>query len=243
MTPPPNVKREDAHQGRDTPSPAAPRAGSRADLDPQRPTAHLLIRAYANAIFPMADPDTGAIEWFSPDPRGILPLDASQGFHIPKNLARELRKQRFQIRSDTAFERVMRACNTDRDPDNRSWINERLIAAYIELHHMGHAHSVEAWLGDSLVGGLYGVHLNAAFFGESMFTRADLGGSNSSKVCLVHLVRWLQCRGFLLLDTQFWNPHLNQFGCTEISAAQYQQLLAQALRKPATWGQFEPKAS
>lgn len=196
----------------------------------------MLRWAYANAIFPMADPLSGQIEWFSPDPRGIIPLDA---FHVPKNLAREVRRQRFDIRADTAFKRVMRACATPRSSDNLSWIDHRIIDAYVQLHHEGNAHSIEAWLDDRLVGGLYGVHLGGAFFGESMFTRPDLGGTNASKICLVHLVHWLRARGFTLLDTQFWNEHLDQFGCIEISREAYLERLEQAMHQPAVWGTFE----
>jgi leucyl/phenylalanyl-tRNA--protein transferase len=209
--------------------------------DPQQPTPELLLWAYRHAIFPMADPDTGQIEWFSPDPRGIIPLQPPgnpEAFHVPRNLAREMRKKKFDIRSDTEFEQVMRACGTDRSWFNRSWINETIISAYCELHRRGHAHSVEAWLNGELVGGLYGVHIGGAFFGESMFSLPRKGGSNSSKVCLVHLVNWLRHRGFTLLDTQFWNEHLDQFGCVEASAEDYLVMLNEAVRKDVTWGDF-----
>jgi leucyl/phenylalanyl-tRNA--protein transferase len=215
-----------------------PPAGS----DPQQPTAELLLWAYAHAIFPMVDPERDVIDWFHPDPRGIIPLQPVEAFHIPKNLAREVRKSRFTIRSDGAFERVMRECATDRSRDNRSWMNERLLAAYIELFSRGHAHSIEAWLNDQLVGGLYGVHIGGAFFGESMFSRPP-HGSNSSKVCLVHLVNWLRARGFTLLDTQFQNDHLERFGCVEVAAKAYHAMLAQAVKAKATWGEFEPLAA
>jgi leucyl/phenylalanyl-tRNA--protein transferase len=211
-------------------------------VDPDDPTAELLVWAYSNAIFPMVDPDLDRIDWFHPDPRGILPLHPPEAIHVPRNLAREVRKGRFAIRSDAAFESVMRECATARSLDNRSWMNERLLQAYLELFKLGHAHSIEAWLGEpphqELVGGLYGVHVGGAFFGESMFSRPAKGGSNSSKVCLVHLVRWLRSRGFLLLDTQFANEHLEQFGCVEIPAAEYHQVLAKAIAANATWGEF-----
>lgn len=200
--------------------------------NPQRPSAEMLLWAYGHAVFPMAHPDTQRIEWYSPDPRGIIPLDQ---FHTPKNLARDVRKQRFQIRSDTAFEQVMRGCATDRDALNRSWINDTILKAYCDLHRHGFAHSVEAWLDDQLVGGLYGVQIGGAFFGESMFSRPDLGGTNSSKICLVHLVSRLSHRGFTLLDTQFWNEHLDQFGCIEISADEYLKRLDEAIRLPVHW--------
>jgi leucyl/phenylalanyl-tRNA--protein transferase len=213
-------------------------------LDPQRPDAALLRWAYAQGVFPMADPDGGHIGWYSPDPRGIIPLDA---FHVPRTLARALRRRDLEIRADTAFEHVMRECGERRDleRDGGTWIDERLVRAYVELHEAAGgrsgtagAHSVEAWRGDELVGGLYGVHLGAAFFGESMFVRPELGGTDSSKICLVRLVEHLRARGFTLLDTQFWNPHLDQFGCTEIPRDDYLARLAEALRHPATWGQF-----
>jgi leucyl/phenylalanyl-tRNA--protein transferase len=183
----------------------------------------------------MADPFTARIEWFSPDPRAILPLDR---MHVPRTLARAVRGGRFSIRSDTAFEAVMRACAAPRRDDPLTWIDERLVHAYGDLFERGHAHSVEAWLGETLVGGLYGVHVGAAFFGESMFIRPDRGGSQSSKVCLVHLVRWLRHRGFMLLDIQFRNPHLEQFGCIEIPRDDYLRRLEDAVDRAVSWGAF-----
>jgi leucyl/phenylalanyl-tRNA---protein transferase len=219
--------------------PAAPAGhGLPPNADPNRPDAPMLLWAYGHAIFPMVDPSRDVIEWFHPDPRGIIPLEPGNAFHIPRNLAREVRKRRFTLRSDTAFERVMRECAMERGADNRSWMNERLLRAYLELFELGHAHSVEAWLDGALVGGLYGVHVGGVFFGESMFSRPQVGGANASKVCLVHLVRWLQARGFLLLDTQFANEHLLQFGCMEISAQEYHARLQRAIAAPVTWGTF-----
>jgi leucyl/phenylalanyl-tRNA--protein transferase len=136
----------------------------------------------------------------------------------------------------------MRECATERSASNRSWMNERLLRSYVELHRRGHAHSIEAWLQDELVGGLYGVHIGGAFFGESMFSRPGRGGTNASKVCLVHLVRWLQKRGFSLLDTQFRTPHLAQFGCTEIPAREYRTTLANAVAAEVAWGEFNSEA-
>jgi leucyl/phenylalanyl-tRNA---protein transferase len=201
-------------------------------IDPQRPTPEMLLWAYANGIFPMVDPHTNIIDWYSPDPRGIIPLDS---FHVTKNLAREVRKRRFDVRTDTAFEQIIRACAIDRSSENESWLNERLIHVYCELHDRGHAHSVEAWLGGELVGGLYGVSIGAAFFGESMFTRPERGGTNASKVCLVHLVRRLKQRAYTLLDTQFINPHLEQFGCIEIPREKYLHRLKVAIELDVTW--------
>jgi leucyl/phenylalanyl-tRNA--protein transferase len=214
--------------------------------DAQWPSSEMLLWAYGHGIFPMADPDkppSKQIDWYFPDPRGILPIDvpidSPGGFHVPRNVARALRNHRFEIRCDRAFEVVMRACASPRDDhDDQSWIDHRLITAYGQLHELGFAHSIEAWLGTELVGGLYGVHIGGAFFGESMFSRPQAGGSNSSKICLVQLVRWLQIRGFTLLDTQFTTPHLAQFGCIEIPADEYLLKLNAAIRKDRTWGTF-----
>ena len=182
----------------------------------------VLIAAYAQGIFPMSlgEDQGGEIGWFSPDPRGIIPLDA---FSIPRRLARVIRQKRFEIRFDSAFEAVMRACAADRDEG--TWISEEIIESYVALHERGLAHSVEAWRDGKLVGGLYGVHLGAAFFGESMFhTETD-----ASKVALAALVERLRERGFTLLDTQWITPHLAQFGAVEIPKAEYLSRLAAAL--------------
>ncbi len=194
----------------------------------------LLLSAYLQGIFPMADPDTGEVNWFCPERRGVIPLDA---FHVPFNLKRAVRKGSFEVTSDQAFEEVIRLCATDRSSSNRSWISDALIEAYIQLHERGYAHSVEARLEGRLVGGLYGVHIGGAFFGESMFSRPDYGGTNASKVCLVHLVEHMRRRGFTLLDTQFVNPHLEQFGCIEISHKDYLRRLEEAVAMDVTWGE------
>ena len=188
----------------------------------------------------MADPLTGAIEWFNPDPRAVFPLVPREAFHVPASLARVVRSGRLEIRSDTAFEAVMRACAASRDTEDLTWIDQRMVDAYCALHAAGHAHSIEAWLDDRLVGGLYGVHIGAGFMGESMFCRPADGGSNASKVCLVHLVRWLQHRGFLLLDTQFSTDHLERFGCIEVPRHDYLALLAEAVARDVSWGDFSP---
>ncbi len=200
-----------------------------------RLTTPLLLSAYRRGWFPMADPLTGVIEWFNPDPRAVIPLDT---FHVPRNLARAVRAGGFAIRSDTAFQRVMRACGAPRRTEDLTWIDEHMIEAYTALHALGHAHSIEAWRDDRLVGGLYGVHVGGAFFGESMFSRPDLDGTNASKVCLVHLVRWMRHRGFVLLDTQFQTEHLEQFGCEEIPRHEYLDRLARAVALDVTWGDF-----
>ena len=210
--------------------------------DPDHPSADLLIWAYRRGMFPMAAPRSradprpaeGRLEWYSPDPRGVIPLE---GFRIPASLRRIVRRGDFEIASDVEFEQVMRACAAPRR--RGGWINERLIEAYVELHRRGSAHSIEARRGGRLVGGLYGVHIGGAFFGESMFVRPELGGTNASKVCLVFLVRWLRIRGFALMDTQFRNRHLEQFGCIDVPRERYLADLARAVDLPVTWGRFE----
>jgi leucyl/phenylalanyl-tRNA--protein transferase len=198
-------------------------------LDPET-----LLTAYANGAFPMADPDTGRIEYYRCDPRCVIPLDGR--FHVPKSLLRVVRSGRFEIKTDSCFERVMRECATDRNDDNRSWISDGIIAAYTKLHELGFAHSVEAWRDDTLVGGLYGVSLGQAFFGESMFSRPALGGRDASKVCLVALVNILRRRGFQLLDSQYANEHILRFGAIEIPVEKYMATLESAVCEPAAWG-------
>ncbi|HEY1476196.1 MAG TPA: leucyl/phenylalanyl-tRNA--protein transferase [Chthoniobacterales bacterium] len=179
--------------------------------------ASLLLEAYCTGIFPMAM-ENGDIAWFSPDPRGIIPLDA---FHIPHGLKRSLKKGGFRIRLNTAFEAVIRACGER----SETWISEEIIESYINLHRLGFAHSVEAWLENELAGGLYGVSVYGAFFGESMFHKVP----DASKVALVGLVNRLNERGFRLLDTQYVTGHLTMFGAVEISRPKYMRLLKQAL--------------
>jgi leucyl/phenylalanyl-tRNA---protein transferase len=186
----------------------------------------LVLRAYREGIFPMAM-ESGEIAWFSPDPRGVIPLD---GFHIPSRLARVVRSGRFEIRIDHAFETVMRAC-AEREDDDGTWINETILECYVALHRLGIAHSVEAWHQGQLVGGLYGVHLGAAFFGESMFHRA----TDASKVALVALVDRMRRRSFRLLDIQWVTPHLEQFGAIEIPRDDYLAQLKTALRTDASF--------
>jgi leucyl/phenylalanyl-tRNA--protein transferase len=188
----------------------------------------LLITAYASGWFPMAT--EGVIRWYSPDPRGILPLDA---VHIPKRLARVARQGRFRIEIDRAFGDVIRACAADdRDPDDPgTWINDEIIESYTVLHDRGVAHSVEAWLDDRLVGGLYGVAIRGAFFGESMFHRV----TDASKVALIALVERLRARGYTLLDTQWVTPHLEQFGAIEISREDYLERLDKALKRDCSF--------
>ena len=189
----------------------------------------LLVSAYSSGWFPMAV-DHGEIRWYSPDPRGVIPLDT---FHVPSRLARVIRRGNFSIAVNREFERVMRACaEADRnDDDPGTWISEEILESYTELHRLGLAHSVETWQEDRLVGGLYGVALGGAFFGESMFHHA----TDASKVALAALVERMRTRGFTLLDIQWVTPHLEQFGAVEISRAKYLQLLAQALPIEATF--------
>ena len=211
----------------------------------RQPTADHLVAAYLHGVFPMARGRSGPIDWVEPYTRGVFDLDA---FHIPKNLAREVRKGRFEIRSDTAFEKVVRECAKPRaTAGGGSWMCAPLREAYLELFRRGHCHSLEAWLvepvegsrtrpKETLVGGLYGVHLGAAFFGESMFSRPELGGSNASKVCLVHLVERMRRQGFRLLDAQMTNRHLSQFGLVAMPSEAFHRRLEEALAVDARWG-------
>lgn len=183
----------------------------------------MVINAYAQGIFPMAD-DRGKIHWYAPDPRAILEHDH---LRVSRSLRATIRKGIYEIRMDSAFERVMRGC-ADRD---ETWINEEFIKTYTYLHNAGFAHSVEAWYDGELLGGLYGVSLGAAFMGESMFSYA----TDASKVCLVALVEHLKARGFVLHDTQFVTPHLLTLGVTEIPRRVYEQRLRDALTIHCVW--------
>jgi leucyl/phenylalanyl-tRNA---protein transferase len=182
-------------------------------IDPE-----FLCQAYCNGYFPMADPKTGEINWYSPDPRTIFELNK---FHVPRSLKLTLKKKLFEIRINKRFEEVMRACAQREE----TWISEEIIKSYVMLHEAGLAHSVETWKDDMLVGGLYGVAIRGAFFGESMFSRV----TNASKVALVHLVMRLKEQGYLLLDTQFTTPHLQRFGACEIPRTEYLQKLETSL--------------
>ena len=195
-------------------------------------TPEILLRAYAEGLFPMAerrgDP---TLYWVSPEKRGIIPLDA---FHVPRRLARTVRSDAFTVTADHAFLDVIRACAAPAQGRQESWINEEIVRLYTALHVGGHAHSIECWQDGTLVGGLYGVRLGAAFFGESMFSRAR----DASKVALVALVDGLKRGGFTLLDTQFITAHLSRFGAVEIPKARYIQLLEDALNREAIWPDF-----
>jgi leucyl/phenylalanyl-tRNA---protein transferase len=188
----------------------------------------LLISAYATGWFPMSV--DGEIRWFSPDPRGIIPLET---MHVSRRLARVVRQGVFRIEINRAFGEVIRACAADdRDPvDPGTWIDDEIIESYEALHARGVAHSLEAWRGERLVGGLYGVALRGAFFGESMFFRE----TDASKVALVALVERLRSRGYALLDTQWVTPHLEQFGAIEIRRAEYLRRLNRCLAKDCSF--------
>jgi len=190
-------------------------------------TADLLLKAYALGVFPMAQRRDGhEIYFVSPDERGIMPLE---GFHASRRLARTVRSDHFSVRIDTAFEDVIRACAAPAPGRQESWINEEIVSLYTELHARGHAHSVECWRENRLTGGLYGVQLGGAFFGESMFSHER----DASKVALVHLVARLKCGGFSLLDAQFLTSHLAQFGAISIPRNDYMRLLEGALANSA----------
>lgn len=186
-------------------------------------TPELLLRAYSIGMFPMSESaDDPELFWVEPELRGIIPLDA---FHVSKSLQKAIRKAPFDIRFDTAFDQVVEKCAEAAEDRPSTWINQQIKDLYGALHRLGHAHSVEAWEGDELVGGLYGVTLGSAYFGESMFSRR----TNASKICLVHLVERLRERGFTLLDTQFTTEHLKTFGAVDIPKAEYGVLLDQAM--------------
>ena len=182
-----------------------------------------LLGLYAAGWFPMAQPD-GSIRCYSPDPRGIIPLE---DFHIPHGAKKALRDPGWELRIDTEFEQVIRAC-AERE---ETWIDETIVQSYMALNHAGCAHSLEIWREGRLAGGLYGVRIGAAFFGESMFSIVP----GASKVALVRLVGILRAGGFLLLDTQWTTPHLERFGARAISRKSYLNLLQKAVRRPAQW--------
>ena len=189
-------------------------------------TPEILLRAYAAGMFPMAesadDPD---VFWVQPRTRGVIPLDH---FHVSRSLAKTVRQKPFDIRVNTAFDQVMEHCAEATDTRPSTWINPLILSLYKELHRMGYTHSVEAWEREELVGGLYGVSLGSAFFGESMFSRR----TDASKICLVHLVERLRARKFSLLDTQFTTDHLKTFGAIDIPRKDYERLLEEAMKSP-----------
>ena len=192
-------------------------------------TADLMLRAYSVGMFPMAESRDGRkLHWLDPERRGILPLDR---FHLPKRLARTVLSGRFAVSSDQDFAATIASCATPMEGREETWINPQIERLFTELHHLGHAHSVECRLDGVLVGGLYGVVLGGAFFGESMFSFV----TDASKVALVHLIARLRLGRFRLLDTQIVTDHLKQFGAREIPRGLYKAQLADATRIRATW--------
>jgi leucyl/phenylalanyl-tRNA--protein transferase len=190
-------------------------------------TPQMLLRAYALGVFPMAEGrDDPEIYWIDPEVRGILPLES---FHMPRRLKRTIRQKPFEIRCDSDFEGVINGCAAPGPGRHDTWINNQIFLLNRQLFQMGFAHTIECWRDGALVGGLYGISVGGAFFGESMFSVER----DASKVALVHLVARLKLGGFLLLDTQFVTPHLQRFGALEISRAEYRQRLARAIAVPA----------
>jgi leucyl/phenylalanyl-tRNA---protein transferase len=186
-------------------------------------TPQVLLKAYACGIFPMAESaEDNALYWIEPERRGILPLDR---VHVPKRLARSIRRGSFEVKVDHDFEAVIEGCAAPRSGRRSTWINGRIRGLYRELFALGHCHTIEVWQDGALVGGLYGVHLGRAFFGESMFSRAR----DASKIALIYLVARLKYGGFTLLDTQFVTGHLARFGAIEVSREEFQRLLEAAL--------------
>lgn len=191
-------------------------------------TPEVLLSAYMQGIFPMAH-DDGRIHWFSPQPRAILPLD---GLHVSQSLRRVLHRGPFEVRFDTAFDQVIAACAAPASGREETWISAEMMAAYNRLHRLGFAHSVESWVGEELVGGLYGVSIRGFFAGESMFSRRR----DASKVALYYLVQRLRARDFRLLDVQYTTPHLIRLGAVEVPRRAYLALLRQALAVETDFG-------
>ncbi|MFM7773246.1 MAG: leucyl/phenylalanyl-tRNA--protein transferase [Candidatus Kapaibacterium sp.] len=193
-------------------------------LQPVELTSELLEQAYCSSYFPMAD-ENGCIAWHSPDPRAIFPLET---WRVPKSLRKVIASGLYHVTVDTAFEEVVRACSRrDKVRPEEVWISEEILTAYTDLHREGNAHSVETWIGDRLVGGLYGVSFGAAFFGESMFSHE----SNASKVAFAALVERLRHHGYTLLDSQYANAYTLQLGAVEVSRERYLAMLAAALER------------
>ncbi|MFZ4410001.1 MAG: leucyl/phenylalanyl-tRNA--protein transferase [Paracraurococcus sp.] len=193
-------------------------------------TPELMLRAYRAGLFPMAESRSGdRLYWLDPERRGIIPLD--HGFHLPKRLLRTTLHGPFRVTADADFAAAIAGCAAPAPGREDTWINPEIEYLFLSLHRQGHAHSVEVWEGEALVGGLYGVVLGGAFFGESMFSRTR----DASKVALVHLVARLRLGAFSLLDSQFLTEHLSQFGAHEIPRAEYKRRLAQAVNADARW--------
>lgn len=192
-------------------------------------TPQILLKAYSIGLFPMAESaDDPTVFWVEPEMRGLIPLN---DFHAPRSLRKTIRRGTFEIKRNTCFDEVMRCCAEPAPDRPTTWINETIVSLYGQLHTMGHAHSVEAFHDGQLVGGLYGVSLRGAFFGESMFSRM----ADASKVCLVHLVDHLIARDFKLLDTQFTTDHLKRFGAIDMPKEDYELVLMNAMHHQATF--------
>lgn len=216
-------------------------------LDPdQQRVVDSVLRMYREGWFPMHDEDTGAAQWVQPRRRGILPLEPAR-FQISRSLRASVRNRGFVLTTDRAFHDVIRRCAAPAPGREQTWLSIEIIEAFELLHASGHAHSLEVWLpaphgaAPTLVGGLYGLALGGVFCGESMFSSPALGGTDASKVALVHLVHHLRTRGFSLLDAQLTNEHLAQFGCYELSQPRYLHLLEALRDRPLPWLPFEPE--
>lgn len=201
-----------------------------------------VLRLYRHGWFPMNDQD-GRVRWVQPGERGIIPLD--NRFHISGTLRARVRSGRYTITTDRAFGAVIRACAAPAKGRDETWLDDSIINAFELLHRAGHAHSIEAWRpgasGDVLVGGLYGLVLGSVFCGESMFSRPALGGTDASKVCLVHLVGHLRRRGFVMLDAQMMNEHLERFGCYAMPREDYLRTVEAHAAEHRDWPPFEPE--
>ncbi|WP_421994990.1 leucyl/phenylalanyl-tRNA--protein transferase [Roseococcus sp.] len=197
-------------------------------------TPELMLRAYRIGLFPMAESrDARTLYWLDPEQRGVIPLT---DFHLSRRLARRMRQSPYRVTANRAFERVIDECAAPRPSSPESWINAEIRALFLALHEQGHAHSIESWQGETIVGGLYGVAIGGAFFGESMFSRAD----DASKIALVNLVARLRLCGFTLLDAQFQTAHLAQFGTQEVPRAIYKRMLSLAVDVPAEFASELP---
>ena len=196
-------------------------------------TSEILLAAYSQGLFPMAErADSPDVHWYCPEKRGQLSIE---GIHISRTLKKKVRQGDFDIRINTDFRQVIESCCLKRPDRPETWINKNILDAFCKLHEEGQAHSVECWLGSKMVGGLYGLSIGGAFFGESMFSRV----SEASKVCLVHLVARLWVAGYQVLDTQFVNPHLQQFGVFEISYKTYLGQLTKAVNQKCSFQQWD----
>ena len=197
----------------------------------------IILKGYSLGIFPMSESfDDPKVYWINPKKRGVIPI---KDFKISKNLKKEIKKNKFKITINKNFNKVITNCAKKTKNRPKTWINKKIIDSYSNLHEIGHAHSIEAWFQNKLVGGLYGVSLGSAFFGESMFSTM----SNASKICLVYLIANLNKKGFTLLDTQFVNPYLKKLGAIEISRKKYLKILGNSLKKNIDFNKKIPQSS